>query len=69
MADEPPDYIDWHADHRGPPSFFGCIGAALGLVFLLTGGTCVYMGFSMGEFGVALIGLGIAVGGWMLIRR
>lgn len=67
MSDEPPDYIDWHDDRSGP-SFFGCVGMAMGLLFMLTGGICVWGGASGGGTELLLIGLLIMAGGWALSR-
>jgi hypothetical protein len=68
MSDEPPDYIDWGNDRSGG-SFFGCLGMAIGFVFMLTGGLCVWSGFRGLSLQVLLIGLVMMVAGWLMSRR
>jgi hypothetical protein len=68
MSDEPPDYIDWGDTRSGAGSFFGCVGMAIGLLFMLTGGLCVWSGFTGSGVKVLLIGLLIAACGWLLTR-
>jgi hypothetical protein len=67
MSDEPPDYIDW-GNGRSGGSFFGCIGMAVGLVFMLTGGLCVWGGFSGAGAEPLLIGLLMMAGGWVMMK-
>jgi hypothetical protein len=64
MSDEPPDYIDW-GNGRSGSSFFGCIGVGLGMVFMFTGGICVFSGRS-GE--PLVIGLVMMAIGWLLMK-
>jgi hypothetical protein len=62
MSDEPPDYIDWHGRNTSGPSFLGCIGMGVGLIFMGTGGLCVVTGARSGGvqllIGLVLIGVG-----------
>jgi hypothetical protein len=62
MSDEPPDYIDWHGRNASGPSFLGCIGMGVGLIFMATGGLCVVTGVQSGGVqllvGLVLIGVG-----------
>jgi hypothetical protein len=69
LSDEPPfEHEVW----QGPGetgSFFSCLGAALGLIFLFTGGTCALMGFGGGSIVAGLIGLMLLAAGWAIMRR
>jgi hypothetical protein len=72
MSDEPPpeyDYeVDWHGE-RESTSFFGCVGMAFGIVFILTGGMCAFLGFTGSSVGAGLIGLMFVAVGWKLMNR
>jgi hypothetical protein len=69
LSDEPPpEYEVW----QGPgetSSFFGCLAAALGLVFIFTGGSCVFIGFGNRSIVMGLIGLMLLGAGWAIMRR
>jgi hypothetical protein len=67
MNDAPPDYIDW-GEGRSGSSFFGCIAVGVGTLFMLTGGICVFGGFSGSSVQVLLIGLLMMAGGWAMMR-
>lgn len=69
MSDEPPDYVDWGDERSGAATFFGCIGMSIGLLFMLTGGLCVWSGVSGPGVEVLVIGLVLAGGGWLLRGR
>ena len=67
MSDEPPDHVDWGNGPTGG-SFFGCLLAAIGVIFTLTGGVCVWSGFSGSSVEVLLIGLLMMAGGWLMMK-
>lgn len=67
MSDEPPDYVDW-GNGRSGGSLFGCLVGAIGLIFMFTGGICVWGGFSGSSAGVMLIGILLVVGGWLMVK-
>jgi hypothetical protein len=67
MADEPPDYVDW-GNGRSGGSFFGCIGMAVGSLFMLTGGLCVWGGVSGAGIEPLFIGLLLVAAGWVMTR-
>jgi hypothetical protein len=67
MSDEPPDYIDW-GNNRSGSSFFGCIAAGIGALFMLTGGLCVFTGISGTGFVPLVIGLVMLAIGWALFK-
>jgi hypothetical protein len=66
VSDEPPDYIDW-GNGRPGSSILGCLAGAIGGLFMLTGGLCVFAGVS-GSGTQLLIGLLLLVFGWVLSR-
>ena len=66
MSDEPPDYIDW-GNGRSGGSFLGCIASAIGALFLLTGGLCVFVSGG-GETERLLIGLALLAIGAVLMK-
>lgn len=49
-------------------SFFGCLLAGIGVIFMLTGGICVWGGFSGSSVEVLLIGLVMMAAGWLMTR-
>jgi hypothetical protein len=53
---------------RSDPSLFGCLVGAIGLVFMLTGGVCVWGGFNGSGVAVLAIGLLMMVGGWLMMK-
>jgi hypothetical protein len=64
----PPDYeIDWHGK-RESSSFFGCVGMAFGIVFMLTGGLCAVQGLGGASIGAGLVGLFFMALGWKLMK-
>ena len=68
MSDEPPD--DAGGGYQGSsPSFLGCLLGAVGLIFTLTGGICVWNGFSGLSVEVLLIGILMMVGSWLMTKR
>ena len=70
MNDEPPpdDHVDWHGDGGGT-SFLGCLASAFGLVFLMTGGMCAFIGLRSSSFVAMLVGLAFMVAGWKMMNR
>ena len=67
MSDEPPDYIDW-GNGRSGSSILGCLTGAIGLLFTLTGGLCVYVGLSGNGGSQLVIGLVLLLLGWLISR-
>ncbi len=67
MGDEPPDYIDW-GNGRSGGSVLGCLGVAIGVIFMLTGGLCVFAGAGSAGSGQLLIGLVLILIGWLLMK-
>jgi hypothetical protein len=69
LSDEPPpDYeIDWHGK-RESTSFLGCVGVAIGGVFMLTGGMCAVQGLAGSSIGAVLVGLIIMAVGWKVMK-
>ena len=51
----------------GSNSIWGCFAGAMGSMFILTGGTCVYLGFAGNWIVVGLVGLGMMAIGWLMI--
>lgn len=66
MSDDPPDYVDW-GNGRSGPSLFGCLIGAIGLLFTLTGGVCVWGGFNGSSVEILVIGVLMMAGGWLMM--
>ena len=70
MSDDPPpdDHIDWHGDGGGT-SFLGCLASGFGLIFMVTGGMCAYVGVSAPSIVSGLVGLMFIFVGWKMMSR
>jgi hypothetical protein len=67
--DLPPEpRIDWHGDGGGT-SFFGCLVSAFGLIFMVTGGMCAFIGLTSSSIVAALVGLVFMAAGWKMMNR
>ena len=66
-AGAPEPDLRWAGDGN-QLSFLGCVGLAAGVIFMLTGGLCAWIGLSESSFGSGAIGLFLIVSGWALMK-